>query len=223
MKSSESVAKLAAALLKVQAELPPITKGSRNPHFNASYASLDAIMEIVRPILAKHELSVVQGGAGPTTNDAGNISGVAVETLLLHASGEWLSCVLALPLEKATAQGVGSAITYARRYGVSAVLALSTEEDDDGNAASQRRATPKRQQPPTRPAQAPRAEKPEEVVLWFGHNKGKALGALDNDTLEGLVEWASADEEKQEKFKDLISAASAVIRSRPTPQERQSA
>ena len=59
-----------------------------------------------------------------------------VETVLAHESGEWISGELLLPLTKADAQGVGSAITYGRRYGLAAIVGIVADEDDDGNAAS---------------------------------------------------------------------------------------
>jgi len=133
MKHSESLASLAPALVKAQGEMRAITKDSINPHFKARYVSLDALTEAVRPILTKHGISLIQGG--------GEIAGSAVpiETMLLHTSGEWIATTFYMPLEKATAQGAGSAISYGRRYGLSSLLALTTDEDDDGTAATQAR------------------------------------------------------------------------------------
>lgn len=136
MKQSESIAKLAAALVTVHEHISPIVKDRTNPHFKNNYATLDAIMESVRPLLSGHGLSVIQGGAGPVSNNDGNIVGVAVETMLVHSSGEYVSSIIVLPLDKPSAQAVGSAVTYGRRYGVAALLALTTEEDDDGNVAT---------------------------------------------------------------------------------------
>jgi hypothetical protein len=67
-------------------------------------------------------------------------TGVCVTTMLLHTSGQWIAFDYQMPLEKPTAQSVGSAITYGRRYGLGSILALATEEDDDGQAASQQKA-----------------------------------------------------------------------------------
>jgi hypothetical protein len=143
MRQSESINDLAKALVAVQAELQPVLKDSTNPHFKNSYASLDATMGYVRPVLARQSLAIVQGGSKSP-------AGVCVTTMLLHASGQWIAFDYLMPLEKATAQSVGSAITYGRRYGLGSILALATEDDDDGQAASQTRRAVK-------PAKLPKA------------------------------------------------------------------
>ena len=136
MKTSDTLANLAPALAKAQGELKAIQKDATNPHFRNTYASLDTILESVRPVLAKHGLSLVQGAVAPHTDENGVIRSFVVETMLLHASGEYLTNAAIMPLGKPDAQGAGGALTYGRRYGVSALLALATEEDDDGNAAA---------------------------------------------------------------------------------------
>jgi hypothetical protein len=151
MKQSDSIVNLAKALAAVQGKVAPIGKDATNPHFRNKYASLDAIMEAVRPLLAANGLSLVQGGGAPISNVDGTVTGVAVETMLLHTSGEYIASTITLPLDKATAQAVGGAVTYGRRYGVAALLALTTDEDDDGNAASAPRTT----RAVSRPALAP--------------------------------------------------------------------
>ena len=127
MKHSEKIGLITAALIAVQQEIEPIKKDSVNPHFKNSYASLDSIIEKVLPVLSRHGIALVQGGSE-------NERGVAVNTMLMHTSGEWVESEFVLPLEKATAQSAGSAIAYGRRYGVASILAL-TMVDDDGEAA----------------------------------------------------------------------------------------
>lgn len=135
MKTSDSLASLAPALVKASAELKAVGKDRTNPHFKSTYASLDAIMEAVRPVLAKHGLTLVQGASMPHSDESGRLVGFTVETLLLHASGEFVSSAVVMPLGKADPQGAGAAMSYGRRYGVSAILSLATEDDDDGNSA----------------------------------------------------------------------------------------
>lgn len=142
MKHTESIAKLAMALVAAQRELKAITKDATNPHFRNKYASLDGIVETVRPTLAKHGLAVVQGATSPITDSDGSLCGFAVETMLIHDSGEWLCNAAIMPLVKVDAQGAGGAMTYGRRYGLSALLSLATDDDDDGHTASQRMARP---------------------------------------------------------------------------------
>ncbi len=136
MTSPETIKYLAPALVAAQEALKPIAKDGKNPAFRSRYATLDGIMETVRPALAAHGLAVVQGVVHPETGEGGRLVGITVETRLVHTSGEWLASVVPVPVAKGDAHGLGSALSYGRRYGISALLALSTDEDDDGNAAA---------------------------------------------------------------------------------------
>lgn len=230
MRQSETITAIAPAIVKASAELGPIAKDATNPAFRNKYATLDAIMEQVRPVLAKHGLAVMQGVTHPETVD-GRVVGLAVETRLLHQSGEWIASTVTLPVEKATAQGAGSAISYGRRYGLSAMLGL-TAEDDDGNAASAPRPTQR-----TMTAQAVAVAEPEagrrmyETVPdtprrkpWSGdladamrtpfpfkkkpewHNR--PLGEVPLDILSATAEWCRKTD--ADKFADLIARIHAV-------------
>ena len=131
MNKSESIAGLAAALAKAQGAMKGAVKDSANPFFKSKYADLASVVEAIRSAFSANGLSYIQ------TVEPSDKEEVRVETTLLHASGEWISCgVLALPVSKVDAQGYGSALTYARRYSLSAAAGISTELDDDGNAAS---------------------------------------------------------------------------------------
>lgn len=147
MRHSESIAALAAALAKAQGAIEPVPKTKVNPHFRSKYAPLEEIAGAVRGPLMVNGLAVVQTFG---TSDGA----ILIETTLVHESGEWLTGELLLPVDKGTAQGVGSAITYGRRYALAALLGVVSDEDDDGNAASA--GNPK-------PAQPPKAsDKPKE-------------------------------------------------------------
>lgn len=191
MHRSDSITALATALAKAQAEIKSIAKDRTNPHYKNRYATLDAILDGVRPVLAKHGLSIVQGAS-----DAAD--GFAVETYLLHASGEWVSTVLTMPVAKQDAQGVGSALTYGRRYGVSALLALSTDDDDDGEQAAANK-------PASKPATKPKAQADDPKREWDGTdadalgfrfpvvgspNHGKPMGEMSDADLQAFVAWA---------------------------------
>lgn len=128
MNRSESIAKLSVALVKAHAEIGVVVKGASNPFFKSKYADLASVVEAVKPALLKNEIVVVQG-----LQDAEG--GVAIETMLLHSSGEWISSTLRLPAAKEDAQGYGSACTYGRRYGLMAICGVPAD-DDDGNAAT---------------------------------------------------------------------------------------
>lgn len=128
MHRSESIKELAAALPKAQAAMKGAVKDAQNPHFRSKYADLTSVIEAVKPALNANGITFLQ----PVTF---NEHGVCVETLLLHTSGEWISESLTIPVSKHDAQGVGSAISYGRRYGLQAICGVPAE-DDDGNAAT---------------------------------------------------------------------------------------
>ena len=130
MNKSESIAGLAAALAAAQGVMKGALKDSANPFFRSRYADLASVVEAIRAAFSANGLSYIQT-VEPSDKDE-----VRVETMLLHASGEWISCgILSLPVSKIDAQGYGSALTYARRYSLSAAVGVAPE-DDDGNAAS---------------------------------------------------------------------------------------
>ena len=131
MNRSDSIAALAAALAAAQAELRNPVFDSQNPHFKSRFASLATVRDAITPTLSRHGLSVMQ----LATNDADGRP--CVETILAHASGEWVSSTLTVPAGKNDAHGAGSAITYARRYALMAIVNVVGDEDDDGNGAVQ--------------------------------------------------------------------------------------
>ncbi|ENJ6138904.1 ERF family protein [Bacillus cereus] len=130
MNKSDTITELAKALVKFNSEVNKIAKDADNPFFKNNYATLDTIIDEIRPILSKHGLSIMQIPSGDGQN-------VTLKTLLLHESGEWLeSDELTMKPMKNDPQAVGSCITYARRYSLAAFLSLNTGEDDDGNGAT---------------------------------------------------------------------------------------
>lgn len=127
--SAVTVPALAAALAKAQAVIEGAIKDSKNPHFGNAYADLASVWAAVRKPLTDNGLAIVQM---PGKFDGKTIT---VTTMLVHSSGEWVACDLLMPTDKPSAQAVGSAITYARRYALAAFCGVCPE-DDDGNAAS---------------------------------------------------------------------------------------
>jgi hypothetical protein len=225
--SSETTATLCAALVAAQGGLRPIAKDGKNPAFRSKYATLDGIMETVRPALAAHGLAVVQGVIHPETGEGGRLVGITVETRLVHTSGEWLASVVPVPVAKGDAHGLGSALSYGRRYGISALLALSTDEDDDGNAAA--KAPPARQERPAKPAPAapapgqrlhdrvPTTPPPEAMTLAKAETvelKGQRLVDMDDDRLDKLRAWA---QDKGNAF--ILAAIDAIQASRDAADE----
>lgn len=129
MNKSENINELATALSKAQSIMDYATKGSKNPFFKSSYASLNDCWIAAREPLALNGLALIQTCVPSDKNE------VVVETILAHSSGQWISSILAIPLLKLDAQSFGSALTYNRRYSMCAILGISPE-DDDGNMAS---------------------------------------------------------------------------------------
>jgi ERF superfamily len=125
---SETIGKLAGALAKAQGSFTGATKDSKNPHFRSAYASLGAILNAVREPLSANGLAILQPvtGAGKS---------VVITTMLLHESGEWIEQPFMLTGAQSAPQAMGSLVTYARRYGLGALLVVATE-DDDGEAAT---------------------------------------------------------------------------------------
>lgn len=128
MNKSESIAKLAEALSKAQGTMKNAIKDSNNPYFKSTYADLASVSDACRAELAANSLSVTQL---PEMRDGRLI----LNYVLMHSSGEWISGELEMTPVKSDPQGIGSAITYARRYSLASIVGVATE-DDDGNAAS---------------------------------------------------------------------------------------
>lgn len=135
MNRSDTITELAKALVKAQAAIQPAVKDKTNPAFKSRYADLSSVWDACRKPLTDNGLSIVQM---PIDAEPGR---VALETILLHTSGEYISSTVSTALVKTDPQGVGSALTYLRRYALSAVVGVVADEDDDGNAASKPSAT----------------------------------------------------------------------------------
>lgn len=126
---SEQLDKLAIALNKAQGQLKAAVKDKENPFFHSKYATLGSVWDACREALLANGFSVIQHGT--------DVDGKPVlTTTLLHASGQWISGDYLLNPIKNDPQAVGSAWTYARRYGLAAMVGVVTDEDDDGNAAA---------------------------------------------------------------------------------------
>ena len=132
---SPTLGKVAAALSKAQATM---TNPERNRtvdvrtreggSYSFAYATLDSILDMARPILAAHEIALIQGVAT-------NGKGLTVSSMLAHSSGEWVESAVTFPTA-ARPQDTGSLITYGRRYTLTGLLGIAAEEDDDANVAS---------------------------------------------------------------------------------------
>lgn len=130
MKLSDSIGNLAAAMARAQAAMGAAHKDSNNPAFNSKYADLSSVVDAIKPHLNANGLAYLQ--FVQTSPE-----GVGVETIITHASGEWIGGeAFFVPVAKANAHGFGSALTYARRYSLSAACGLKADDDDGNGAAS---------------------------------------------------------------------------------------
>lgn len=132
MNQSESIANLSKALAAANKVVENATKNAVNPHFKNKYADLAAVLDTVRAVYADNGLSVIQAAGAVYIEQKLH---AVVETQLVHESGEWVRGTLMLPVKDPTAQGLGGAITYGRRYALAALAGIA-QEDDDGNTAS---------------------------------------------------------------------------------------
>lgn len=163
---SENITELAQALISVQKQMTPAAKDGKNPFTRSNYATLNSVMESCRDILLTHGIWLTQLPVpAPLELGPGHIG---LMTKLTHAkSGQWQSSLTVIPLPKADPQGMGSAITYARRYALTAMLGMITE-DDDGEAAKS----------PQRPAH-------ERTRATASGNKRSTPPADDADSFSG--------------------------------------
>jgi len=210
---SATIGKLAAALAKAQGQFRPAAKDKNNPFFGSPYADLASVYEAVREPLSKNGLSVMQ------VSLATDGQHVKLKTILAHESGEWIGSVLVMcpghnetrrdPSGNKTSefvpdfspQAIGSCITYARRYALSAIVGVCSEEDDDGNAAS----NADLKAPAGKSATKPAASKPkvdlsrlqaliternipeEDQAKWLGFYKVARLDQLKQDQVDFII------------------------------------
>jgi hypothetical protein len=159
---------IAAALVKAQAAYGPALKSSQNPHFKNKYADLSACVDAVANALNSNGIAFMQRVL-PCE------SGVAVETVFIHTSGETLSSgTLHVPVQKNDAQGYGSALTYARRYSLMSACGIAPE-DDDGNAATKATTYDKPQKPSPHLTDEPTKDKSN------GQRPARVAAAIEED------------------------------------------
>ena len=128
MNHSQTLSAIAPALVEALAQIAGAKKGKTNPAFKSRYADLESVIAASKDILAEHGLALVQF---PGTCASGVMN---LETVFVHSSGEWISGEMGIALGKTDPQGVGSALTYARRYAQMAALNMPAV-DDDGERA----------------------------------------------------------------------------------------
>ena len=178
MDKSESINELATALAKAQGEFTPARMDATNPFLKNKYADLGSVIAAAKAACAKNGLAVSQPAS--TTGD-----NVTVTTVLMHASGQWMSSEMTLPLGKESgrsiAQAAGSIITYLRRYSLSAMLGIYAEEDTDGNGHSEPKPAKKAEQ---KQNAAPMTYDEACNVM---NTKGARYGDIETETLTSMA------------------------------------
>lgn len=191
---------IATAMVKAQKAFGPALKTNTNPHFRSKYADLSACVEAVIDALNANGIALIQ----QTRQDD---TGVTVETVFLHESGETLSSgPLHVPAAKQDPQGYGSALTYARRYSLMAACGIAPE-DDDGNAASKR---PSIKHSPVEPV----GVTPERLSLITDTADAIKERFASTDVVgayELAAEWTDS-EERQALWKQLPSNIRSAIK-----------
>lgn len=192
MKTSDTITKIADALVKAQAGMKPAIKDSRNPHFNSRYADLASVWDAIREPLTSNGLSVIQ------MVGSNELEKTTLTTRVTHVSGEWIESTWQIPVGKQDPQGLGSAISYARRYALASAIGV-VQDDDDGNAAMPRQT----QQPEYQPKHfslADACEKLESVTtleeLETEYKKAYREATMSKASTEALTQVKDKVKEK---------------------------
>lgn len=183
--TSESLDQIATALCQMQGELSPAIKDSENPHLRNKYADLASCWDACRPLLPKYGLSIVQVGE--------SVDGIHyLRTILLHKSGQFLSGTVPLIVGDAKGlnpmQALGSAFSYARRYGLAAIAGLTAEDDDGAGAGHPARRPATAMPSQARPAPTDGRDRPVPVAAPAGNGNGQQYGPPRSG--KGLFAWS---------------------------------
>ncbi len=205
MNQSEQINEIAGALAKAQGDIKGAAKDSTNPHFKSKYADLASVWDACRQALSKNGLSVIQ--TPDTTAD-----GVFLYTTLAHSSGQWIRGVMPVRPVQDTPQGLGSAMTYARRYSLASMVGVAPDDDDDGNAATANDGTGRAYTTRTaapKPAESPEVVKSREAFTRIKEAINLSKTAADIDKvieLQGKT-LAEIKEVSQTGYEQLMAFA----------------
>lgn len=222
LEHTPTIGKLAEALAAAQGEMVGAKKDGANPHYKSVYATLAAVVSAIREPLSKNNIAHVQS---PGCDEHGDF----MDTMLVHSSGEWMKGRIRMKPVKDDPQGIGSVITYMRRYALQAMTGLEAE-DDDGNKASGQDGYQKPKLPATKPlpsgsyqqaltVEKPPQAKPEPITgvqgwksvrVHIGTSKGKVngreLGTLSKSSFEWVRDQMAKVAEPTKEDNILIAA-----------------
>lgn len=190
---------IATAFVKAKRAFSPALKDKTNPAFRSKYADLGACLEAVNDALLENGIALYQ----ETHDDS---TGVTVETVLLHESGESMrSGKLHVPAAKQDPQGYGSALTYARRYSLMTACGIAPE-DDDGNAGTDAKRTQDAKAPVMDTSPKARAQRiTQGVKQGDAENAAAAMAQWEKPLLDSV--WALLDDATQKKLEAVWPVA----------------
>lgn len=228
--SSDSIAQLAAALSKAQGAMEGAAKDTTNPFFRCTYADLASNWAAVRKPLADNELSVVQVPGVPRYLPIEQVTGwddkakkevtktihpceVVLHSRLLHSSGEWIGGTLSMRSDQSTPQAIGSALTYARRYALAALVGIAPEDDDGEGAMDRGKGT---QQPagkstsPRDTGHKPPPSQPECPAITTRKSIADAAGNFAwlhkiNEWVEGMITTNAFTDDVANELRGLLN------------------
>jgi hypothetical protein len=179
MSQSELINELASALSKAQGEMQAAIKDKVNPFYKSSYADLGSVWDAARPVLSKYGLCVMQ-----TTELCADRNQVIMVTTLAHTSGQWVKSYLPLNPAKNDSQGMGAALTYLRRYSLSAIVGVVCDNDDDGETEAGRGKTQGKTAPEQKAPPAIEIIGKAEVLQLVN-----LANSLDEESNKSFREW----------------------------------
>lgn len=224
--TKDSIGELALALSKAQGIFKPLIKSAENPFYKSNYATLADQWDSVREALSSNELALIQ--TTETENEK-----LVLRSTLLHSSGESVSCIYPVTARGRTlkdksnnvvgeeapdAQAIGSAISYARRYSMAAILGLAAEEDDDGNAATAKGGEnkPKQDKPTSKPPEQTdkgRKQSQSEIAFWAMAGKLGMDEAKAHVILKAIVNKDSVKDMTESDWTKINSVLSKTLNS----------
>ena len=199
MKKSETLTEFSKAFAKTQKEMKQPLKDANNPFFKSKYVPLENVVEAITESASKNGLSFTQF---PSSDEFGNVT---VGTLVMHNSGEWIEYD---PI-KNDPQSIGSAITYAKRYALSAIFGITSDQDDDGNEATQTKKQPstktKKQDEPV--ISVEQANYYLKEIAKISTEKGKEDGSIVKWFLQhlGVADYKQIKESQVEQAEMLLN------------------
>ena len=203
MNKSEDINEIVKALAKVQKEIKNPKKDANNPFFKSKYSTLDSVIETYKELCSQNDVVVMENPVSKTLENGNTLIGI--EVLLMHSSGQFINFdpYLLSPV-KNDPQGIGSSITYARRYTLSSVFNIASEDDDDGNNASGNNSKPQ-QSPSGQQSNDRMANEKQMKLLHF--KVGELAKAYDMTVDKIKTQLKVSDNMKEVDFKAALKRA----------------